>query len=181
MEESHIYVNLFLWMIPRIYICYGPNQPRFDTNIEKYETTQSLGAQASILIRAVSFKHTSVITDHWSGRSYCGWISSLLARSHQTTFPKRLANIFVHLFYTILFAHFSGEELSFVKEESEVKRFICSKKDYFAHFLAHSIPRRSFVREAFEKIGQFINPVVAVTKNWTTIGYWSVFYVLCTA
>ena len=73
-EESHIYVNLFLWRIPRIYICYGPNQPRFDTNIEKYETTQSLGPQASILIRTVSFKHTSVITDHWSGRSYCGWI-----------------------------------------------------------------------------------------------------------
>ena len=54
----------------------------------------------------MSFKHTSVITDHWSGRSYCGWISSLLARSHQTTFPKRLANIFVHWFY-IAFLHIS--------------------------------------------------------------------------
>ena len=26
MEESHIYVNLFLWRIPRIYICYGPDR-----------------------------------------------------------------------------------------------------------------------------------------------------------
>ena len=86
-------------------------------------------------------------------------------------FSEKVGQYFCAFILHSFFAHFSGEELSFVKEESEVKRFICSKKDYFAHFLAHSIPRRSFVREAFEKIGQFINPVVAVTKNWTTIGY----------
>ena len=67
MEESHIYVNLFLWRIPRIYICYGPNQPRFDTNIEKYETTQSVRAPW-----APSFySHQGCVfqahqCDHWS-------------------------------------------------------------------------------------------------------------------